>query len=133
MCRRVPIDFERLRILLGNEPEGGIARQRLGEVDQISVSLRDERGISQTRADLLGNLERSRALGYFFLASVRKLHMNAVSHKGKPVVVLNSTVYWTRFERGKLAITTRATLTHAYPLRRIPTRWVRPLVCPRRN
>src|SRR5215469_9067308 len=92
---RLGEEFERLGILLGDESQVGITLQRLREVDQISIGLGDERGIGQTWADVLGNLKRSRAFGNFFIASVWKLHMNALSHKGKPVVVLNSSVYWT--------------------------------------
>src|SRR5262249_16268088 len=76
--------------------------ERSGQIDQIAVGFCHQRRIRQTRTDRVRNLQRGRAPGNFLLASIGKLHMNALSHKGKPVVLLNCSVYWTGFQRVKL-------------------------------
>jgi hypothetical protein len=81
----MPIDFECLGVLLSEESEIGITLQRLREVNEISIGFRNERNIGQTWAEALGNLERSRALGNFFVASIRKFYMNAFGHDLGPV------------------------------------------------
>ena len=77
---RMPINFKRLRILLSDDVQVGVFLKRLGQVDQIAVSLGGKSGVGQTRVDGLGNVERSRAFSDFFGAAVGELEMNAVGH-----------------------------------------------------
>jgi len=50
----MPIDFERLRIAVGEDAKVGVFVERAREVDQVTVSLRDESGVGETRADGFG-------------------------------------------------------------------------------
>ena len=92
MRGRMPVNLERLGIFLVQQAQVGIFFQRTSQVDEIAVSLRHQRRIRQTRADGLGNVERSRALGNFLHAPIGELHMNAVSHNVEPAGVLNLSV-----------------------------------------
>src|SRR5208283_3117660 len=77
---RMAIDFERLGVLLGEDAEVGVLVERPGEVDQIAVRFGGKRGVGQTRADGLGNVERGGAARDFLGAAVGELYMNAVGH-----------------------------------------------------
>ncbi len=80
MRGRMPVDFERLRVAVGQDAEVGIFFERTGEVDQIAIRFSGESGVGQTRADGLGDIERSGAFRDFFGAPVGELEMNAVRH-----------------------------------------------------
>ncbi len=67
---RMPIDFERLRVAVGEDAQVGVFVERPGEVDQVAIGLGGESGVGQTRADGLGNVERSGALREFLGAAV---------------------------------------------------------------
>ena len=69
----MPINFERLRVAVGKNAQIGICVERPGKVDQITISLGCQSSVSKTRADGLGNVERSRALRDFLGAPVREL------------------------------------------------------------
>jgi hypothetical protein len=75
------IDFERLRILLGDDAQIGVRVERPGEVNQIAVRLGGKSGVGKTRTDGLGNVECSGALRDFRDATVGELNMNAVRHE----------------------------------------------------
>ena len=81
MRRRVPVDFQRLRILIRKQSQIGVFIERSSQVDQIAISLRRQRRIRQPRADGLGNIERSGAFGDFLGAPVGELDMNTLRHK----------------------------------------------------
>ena len=78
---RMPVDFERLGIFLGEDAQVGVVVERAGEVDQIAVRLGGQGGVGQARADGLGNVERGGAFREFFAAAVGELDMNAVGHR----------------------------------------------------
>ena len=78
---RMPIHFQRLRIFFGQDAEAGVFFQRLGQVNEIAISLSHQSRIRQPRADGFGNLERGRPFRNFFFAPIRELYMNAVCHK----------------------------------------------------
>src|SRR5271166_4083939 len=90
----MPVNFQRLRIFVGQKAKVSIFLQRPGKVDEIAVSLGRQGRIRQPRADGLRNIERSRALGNILNAPIWELHMNAVCHKLRPAGVLNLSVYW---------------------------------------
>src|SRR4029077_7560185 len=78
--RRVPINFQRFRVSVGKDAQVGVFLERAREVDQVTVSLRDESGVGKTRADGLSDIKRGGALREFLTAAVGKLDMNAVRH-----------------------------------------------------
>ena len=79
--RRMPINFERLGIAVGQYAQVGVFFQRPSEVDKIAIGFRSERGIGQARSDGLGDVQGSRAFGNFLNAPVGELHVNAVCHR----------------------------------------------------
>ena len=81
MRGRMPVNFKRLGIAIGQQAKVGIFFQRLGDVDEIAVGFGDESGISQTLANGFSDIERGRPFRDFFHTSVRKLDMDAVCHK----------------------------------------------------
>ncbi len=88
--RGMPIDFKRLGIPLRDDAQIGVLVERPGEINQIAIRaflrrrdrsrLGGKGGVGKTRADGLGNVERSGALRDFSNAAVGKLEMNAVRH-----------------------------------------------------
>src|SRR5262249_2556229 len=93
--RRMPVHLQGFRILVGDQPKVGIFLEWTRKINQIAVRSRDHSRISQPWTDQLGYVQSGAAFGNFLFASVRKLYMNALCHKGKPVVILNFSVYWT--------------------------------------
>jgi hypothetical protein len=72
MGGRVPIHVERFRRLAGDDLHARIAGERIGEVDELIVHLRDERGFGQTRRDLPRDREHRRPGRDRLCRSVRK-------------------------------------------------------------
>src|SRR5712671_1545853 len=101
MRGRMPVNFQRLWILVGKQAEIGIFLQRLGEIDQVAVTFRYQRGIRQPRADGLGNVKRGRALGNFLHTPIRELHMNTVCHRVETCKGTESFSLWQAFGRVK--------------------------------
>ena len=76
----MPVDFERLRIFVGQDAQLGILLNRAHQVDKIAVGafhprrershLRRQRRIRQPRADRFRHVQRGRTLGYFLRASI---------------------------------------------------------------
>src|SRR4030095_12253948 len=64
--RRMAVDLERLGVLVRHDPDPGVRRQRVGEVDELVVQLRDEGGGAETWVDRLGDcFYRSAVLNLF--------------------------------------------------------------------
>src|SRR5579871_6181492 len=80
MCRRVAKNLERFRVLFRKNAKRRVFFQRPSKVDQITVGLGHQCGISETRADRLRDIERGRALRNVLDATVGKLDVNAVGH-----------------------------------------------------
>src|SRR5208283_41385 len=108
MCGRMPVNFQRLRILFHQNAQVGIFLERPGEVDEIAVGFRGQSRICQPRADGLRDIERSRAPGDVLHASIRKLHMNAICHKLRPTDPMNLSVYWRDSGGSNLKLAERA-------------------------
>src|SRR5207249_736665 len=83
VSRGVPVNFQRLRILVSQNAEFGVPLQGAGQINKIPIVLGGERRIRQPRTNRLCNIERGRALGNFLHAPIGELHMNAVCHKPK--------------------------------------------------
>src|ERR1700737_2300603 len=93
MGGRMPVNFECLRIAIGQEAKLGVFLERTGKVDEIAISFGHQRGIGQTLANRFGDLERGRSLGDIFHGPVRKPNLNAVCHRF-PEQCKESSVYW---------------------------------------
>src|SRR4051794_23850696 len=94
MRRRMPINFEGLRIAISQKPKIGIFFQRLGNINEIAVGFGNERGVGQTLANRFSDIERGRPFRDFFHTSVRKFDMDAVCHRLEPVLLAEPSVYW---------------------------------------
>src|ERR1700681_3025778 len=73
MSRGMAVDFKCLGIAVGKNAEVSVFVKRPREIDQVPVSFGRKRGICKTRANGLGNIERSGALWDLFGAAVGKL------------------------------------------------------------
>jgi hypothetical protein len=51
MGRRMPVNFQRLRIAIGQQSEIGVVLERPGEVDEIAVGFGHHCGVGQALAD----------------------------------------------------------------------------------
>ena len=120
--RGVAIDFQRFGIAVGQDAQFGILLQRTGEVDQLGVVLRrlgrgggsfggrlvavatasvmrqrldlgGQCGVSQTRADALGDIECGGTTRHVFDAAVGQFHMNVFSHDVKPIAAFQAADY----------------------------------------
>jgi hypothetical protein len=80
MRRRMPVNLQRLGILLGQKLKIGVTLEWLRQIDQIAISPGRQRRIRQPRTDRLRHLQRRRTLRDFLHTPIRELHMNAVSH-----------------------------------------------------
>src|SRR5947209_20151957 len=91
MRRRRPEDVQRLGVFISKDAQGNIFFQRARQVNEVSVrgwiagrertGLSGNRSRSQARANGFGDVERSRALGRFFLGAVGKLDFDDVRHE----------------------------------------------------
>src|SRR5229473_7405475 len=81
MRGRMPVNFQRLGIVVLQKSQVGVFLQWLREIDEIAVGLGHQRRIRQPRANRLRNIEGGTPLGNILHASIRKLHMNTVCHK----------------------------------------------------
>ena len=81
MGGRMPIDFERLGIALGQDAQVGVFFQRPGEIDEIAVSLCSERGVGEPLANRLGDVERSATFRNVLHAPVGEFDVNIFCHR----------------------------------------------------
>ena len=78
--RRMPVDLERLGILVGEDAQVGVFFERTSQVDQVAIGLGGKRSVGETRADGLGDIKGSSSLRDFLGAAVGELNVNAVRH-----------------------------------------------------
>ena len=70
--RRMAIDLERLGVLVRHDPNPGVRRQRVGEVDELVVHIRDDGGVGETWRDRLGDRLHGCARLDLFCRAVRE-------------------------------------------------------------
>ena len=90
MRGRMPIDFQRLGIAIGQQTQLSIAFQRTGQIDQGSLGviavgrnrrdLRRQRSVRQSRTDPFRDIQRSGSLRHFFHASIRQFYFDLFRH-----------------------------------------------------
>ena len=113
--RRMPVHLERLGIFIVQEAKIGIFFEGTSKVDEIAVGFGHQSRIRQSRTDGLRNLQRRRALGNIFNASIRKLHMNAICHRVGTCRGNEYSSLWEGRTRVKQAIVLDGAPTHEPP------------------
>ena len=63
MSGGMPVNFQRLRVTIGQDAKIGVFLQRASEIDEVAVGFRDKRSVRQSLADGLGDIKRTAALG----------------------------------------------------------------------
>src|SRR5437868_8938072 len=90
MRGRMPVNLQRLRILVRKQAQVGVLLEGAGQVNKIAIGLCGQRRIRQPRTDRFGNIERGGALGNFLGAPVGELDTDTLRHRWiKPCIPLN--------------------------------------------
>ena len=81
MRRRVPVDLERGRILRGQDLQARIGFERPLQIEELVVDFRDDRGVRQTGADTLRDVEGGGSERNVLDTSIGQSDVN-IAHRG---------------------------------------------------